>query len=83
MRLKIILLTGIVIGIFVLALFGFGVKETLTKSLISNVPEYNCGEGEVCTSCIINGNDCKCNESICECGNETVDKSECDLFKQT
>ncbi len=81
MRLKIILLTGAIIAIVILALFGSGLKEKTLRGMVDDVPEYNCGEDEICTSCIIGGHTCSCGTSTCECGDTTVNRSECSLWK--
>ncbi len=62
-----------------LALFGFGLKEIALKGMVENVPEYICGDGDLCTSCTIDGQSCSCGQQTCDCGNKTVDKKECDL----
>lgn len=80
MKLKIIILSISIIAILLLALLGFGLKEIALKGMVSDIPEYNCGEDNLCTSCIIKGNTCSCGQHTCACGNETVDKSECSLY---
>jgi hypothetical protein len=80
MRARIILLGGMIIGILLLVLFGPSIKEKALNGIIRDIPEYNCGDGNLCTSCIIGGHSCSCGKHICTCGNETIDKAECELF---
>lgn len=79
MKIKLIILLGAIIAILFVALFSFGLKEKALKGMVEDIPEYNCGNEGICTSCIIEGNSCSCGQSICECGNMTVDKKECDI----
>lgn len=80
MRTKIILLIVIIAGILVVSLFGFGIKERVLKGIVKDIPEYNCGDNNLCTSCIIEGHTCSCGKHSCDCGNKTVDRSECSLY---
>ncbi len=80
MKLKIVLIFGIIIGILITALFGFGLKEIALKGMVSDISEYNCGQDDLCTSCIIESHMCSCGKHTCSCGNKTVDKEECSLF---
>ncbi len=80
MRLKIVLIIGAITGILIITLFGSGLKEKALKEMASDIPEYNCGRDNLCTSCVIEGNICSCGEHTCGCGNKTVDKTECNLF---
>ncbi len=80
MKSKTILLIISLIGIIILALFSFGLKEKAIKGIVEEVPEYNCGENDFCTSCVIDGNSCSCGQHTCECGDMMVDKEECSLF---
>jgi len=77
--LKIILIAAGIILIIGLALFGTSIKEQALRGMAKETPGYNCGKGEVCTSCIINGNRCNCGVDFCLCGNETIDRAECEL----
>jgi len=77
--LKIILITAAIILIIGLAIFGTGIKEKALRGMAKETPGYNCGEGGVCTSCIISGNRCNCGADSCVCGNETIDRAECEL----
>lgn len=79
MRFKIIVISGVIIVIIILALFGSGIKEMALSGMTKNLAEYNC-EGGLCTSCIIKGNMCSCGEHSCECGDIRVEKSECQLY---
>lgn len=79
MRLKIIMIVGLIAVIIILALFGSGIKEKALKGVTQDIPEYNCEDG-LCTSCIISGNLCSCGEHTCDCGNISVDKAECELY---
>jgi len=81
MNLKIILIILSLIGIIIISLFSFGVKEVALKGMVGDVAEYNCGSDGLCTSCIIGGNTCSCGKHECECGNMTVDRSECTLYR--
>ena len=69
-----------ILGILALAFFSFGLKETALKGMAKENPGYNCDENSFCTSCMINGNTCRCGEQVCDCGEMTVDKEECELF---
>ena len=80
MRIKLMLIIFGLAGIIVLVLFGTGLKEKALKEMVSDIPEYNCGDDDVCTSCIIKGNTCSCGEHTCSCGNDTVDRQECMLY---
>lgn len=80
MKLKIILIILGIVLIVGLALFGSSIKEKALKGMVQDIAEYNCGEDDICTSCIINGNTCSCGADTCSCGNETVDKGECELY---
>lgn len=80
MRFKIIILVVIIIGIVALALFGSNIKEKALKGIVNEIPEYNCGKDNLCTSCIIDGHSCSCGTHTCTCGNETVDRAQCQLF---
>ena len=80
MKLKLIIIIGAIIGILALTLFGTGLKEKALKEIVSDIPKYNCGDDNVCTSCIIKGNSCSCGEHTCSCGNDTVDRQECMLY---
>ena len=79
MKIKIIVLGVVIIGILALSLFSFGLKEKALKGMVNDIPEYNCGGDNLCTSCIIEGHTCSCGEHTCDCGNKTVDKNECIL----
>ena len=63
-----------------LAFFGSTIKEKSMKGILQDIPEYNCGEEDICTSCIINEQPCSCGTDTCSCGNDTVDKAQCQLF---
>lgn len=80
MRTKIVMIIVVLIGIFLLTLFSFGIKEKAIGGIIDNVPEYDCSENNLCTSCMIEGNTCSCGQHTCDCGNKTVDRKECILF---
>lgn len=80
MMLKIILIIVAIVLIVSLALFGSSIKEKALKGIVQNIPEYNCGKDDICTSCIIDGHTCSCGPYTCDCGNETVDKAECELY---
>lgn len=79
MRIKIIVIIIVLIGILIFALFGFGLKEMAIKEMVKNIPEYSCNKDNLCTSCIIKGHTCSCGENKCRCGNETIDRAECEL----
>ncbi len=79
MKVRIIVLIIVIMGILVLSLFSFGLKEKVLRGMVSGISEYNCGEDDLCTSCIIDGYTCSCGEHVCSCGNKTVDKTECVL----
>lgn len=79
MRLKIIILVGMIIAIVLLALFGFGLKEIAVKEIVKNVPEYECGEGDLCMSCTIEGQSCSCGKHTCDCEGLIVGREECVL----
>jgi len=79
MRIKIVLIVITLILIIGLAIFGSSIKEKVLRGMISDVPEYSCGGGDLCTSCIIDGNKCNCGADICKCGNDTFEKKECEI----
>lgn len=79
MKLKIIILIGIIMVILMFALFGFGLKELAVKKIVEDIPEYECGGGDICMSCTIEGHSCSCGKHTCDCGNKTVDREECIL----
>jgi len=78
MNFKVIFLIIVLILVLLLSLMGSTLKEASRKGLISKVPDYNCG-GDICTSCIIEGNACSCGTHTCDCGNKSVDLQECTL----
>ncbi len=80
MRLKIILILLGIILIISLALFGAVIKEKALKGMVRDIPEYNCGKNDICTSCIIEGHSCSCGTHTCTCGNDTFDRRECELY---
>jgi hypothetical protein len=80
MKIKIMLSLAGIILIVGLAIFGSGIKEKVSQGIVDDIPEYNCGQKDICTSCIINGNACSCGTSTCACGNNTVDISQCQLI---
>lgn len=80
MRTKIIIVITVIIGILILSLFSFSLKEKALKGIVKEVPEYNCDKDSLCTSCIVEGYTCSCGEQTCNCGNKSVDKTECDLL---
>lgn len=80
MKFKMIILIVIILGILLLSLFSFGLKEKAIKGIVSDTPGYNCDNDNICTSCIINEHLCNCGEHKCDCGNETVDRIECDML---
>ena len=79
MNLKIIVLIGAIVGMILLSLFSFGIKEIAVKGIADDISEYNC-YGDFCTSCMIEGHSCSCREEVCDCGEKTVDKKECSLL---
>ena len=81
MKLKIALVIIGFIIIFSLILFGAGIKEKALKGIFSNIADYNCGKSGICTSCIIDGYQCNCGKDMCSCGNKTINKAECELYK--
>lgn len=81
MKLKIILITVVLIVIILLAIFGIEIKEKAIRAIAKEVPDYYCGKDEICTTCIIEGQKCSCGERVCECGNRTVKKEECEFVK--
>ncbi len=80
MSLKVILIILGLMIIISLALFGSPLKEKALKGIVKDIPEYNCGTDDICTSCIIGGHTCSCGTHTCSCGNKTVDKVECQLY---
>lgn len=80
MRIKIILLVLAILSIITISLFAIGLKEASLKGIVEKVPEYNCGKGNLCTSCIVEGSTCSCGGYTCNCGNKSVNKTECDLL---
>lgn len=80
MRIKIILLMIVILGILALSLFASNIKDISIRGMVEKVPEYNCGVGDLCTSCIIEGYTCSCGKEVCSCGNKTVDREVCDLL---
>jgi len=81
MRLKIILLILIIISVLLFSIFGFGLKKIVLEEMEKKVPDYNCDENNICTSCIVEGIICNCNENVCNCGNKTVDKNKCNISR--
>ena len=80
MKLKIIWITLIIALILGLAIFGSPIKEKALKGLLKNIPEYNCEKDDICTSCIIDGVPCSCGTDTCTCGNETFNRTVCELY---
>ncbi len=80
MKLKIILIILGIVFIIGLALFGSSIREKALKGMVQDIPEYNCGKDDICTSCIIDGNTCSCGTDTCTCGDEIVDKNQCQLY---
>lgn len=76
---KLIILTIILSLIALFAVYGKGMKETLVRKLYLQNPNYNCNEGNVCTTCVVEGKTCKCTTSDCLCGEKVVPKSVCEL----
>lgn len=82
MKVKLIIIILAMVGIIILAAFGSGLKGVAVKGMAKELPEYSCGEGNICTSCIIESQTCSCGTDICNCGNKTVNKEECGFFNQ-
>jgi len=82
MNFKFIIIILIMAGIVSLAMFGSGLKGIAVKGIAKDLPEYNCGEGNICTSCIIEGQTCGCGTEVCDCGNKTINKEECGFFNK-
>lgn len=80
MRPKIIILVGLIILILTLVLFGTGLKEKALSGIVEDVPQYTCEGDNFCTGCMIDGFSCNCGKQSCDCGNKTVNKSECSLY---
>ncbi len=81
MNSKVVLAIIGIVFIISLALFGSSIKEKALKGMVQDIPEYNCGDEGICTSCIIEGNTCSCGADTCSCGDETVDRAECELYR--
>ena len=79
MKIKITIILSCILAIVLLALFGTSIKDKAKSEILSDVGEYSCNNG-ICSSCIIEGNLCYCNEEVCKCGDKTVVKSECNLI---
>ena len=79
MKIKIILITAILVIIILLTILGAGIKEKAIKAIAEKTPGYYCGKNEICTTCIIEGQRCSCGKTMCECGNKTVSSDECYL----
>ncbi len=67
-------------AIIFLVLFGTEIKKRAIRGIAEQIPSYECDKDEVCTSCIIEGEVCSCTEHVCQCGNDTVEKGECEMF---
>ncbi len=80
MKLKIILIILGIVFIIGITIFGSSIREKALKGMVQDIPEYNCGKGDICTSCIIEGHTCSCGTHTCTCGNETVDRTQCQLY---
>ncbi len=80
MKLKIILIILGIVFIIGITIFGSSIREKALKGMVQDIPEYNCGKDDICTSCIIDGNTCSCGTDTCTCGDEIVDKNQCQLY---
>jgi hypothetical protein len=80
MKIKYLILIGMILLVIFISLYGKGLKENISKELLENVENYNCENTSFCTSCVVNEQTCNCDTNSCVCGKETLDKNTCNLF---
>ncbi len=79
MRLKTFFILSLIVLILLLVFLGSGLKEKALKGMTSDVPGYVCGKGNICTSCMIAGQNCNCEVNKCDCGGNIVDRKKCEI----
>jgi len=79
MKIKVIILSIVLILIILLAAFGNEIKEKAVSMMSKETPDYYC-EGNVCTTCNYQGNKCSCHDHECNCNNFTISPEKCNII---
>lgn len=77
---KLIVLSSLLFFIVMLAVFGQPFANRIIDSLSG---ETMICENGLCSSCIINGASCTCDDDTCECGETVVARERCSLMGGT
>ena len=78
MRLKIIIISGLLLVFILLGLFGGRVQDFVAAQLFTE-GSYVC-KGSFCGTCIINNQTCICDDTICNCGEQVFDREVCEIL---
>ena len=78
MKIKLVVLSIMLILIILLASFGKEIKTKAINMMSKETPDYYC-DGNLCTTCNYQGNKCSCQGDECNCDNFKIPAEECNF----